>query len=77
MGTFSIQLFKMEQIYTLLCSFALFNLDSSMCSVINSSLMNNFTTFQEFSRTPENTQGQLTVFQGSRTQPVLQIQGKS
>jgi len=29
--------------------------------------MNNFTTVQELSRTPENTQGQQNVFQGSRT----------
>jgi len=28
-----------------------------------SSIMNNFTTVQEFSRTPENTQGQQNVFQ--------------
>jgi len=29
-----------------------------MVNVINSSIMNNFTTVQEFSRTPESTQGQ-------------------
>jgi len=42
-----------------------------MFSVINSSILNNCTTVQELSRTPENTQGQQNVFQGSRTQQVL------
>jgi len=57
---------KMKQIYTLFCSFTLFILDSSMFNVINSSKMNNLKTIQEFSRTPENIQGQH-VFQESRT----------
>jgi len=30
-------------------------------------MMNNFTTFQELSKTPKNTQGQQNVFQESRT----------
>jgi len=38
-----------------------------MFNVIIRSVMNNFTTVQELSRTPENTQLQLNVFQGSRT----------
>jgi len=29
--------------------------------------MNNFTTVQELSRTPENIQGQQNIFKGSRT----------
>jgi len=52
------QLLKMEQIYTLFRSITLFNLDSLMFNVINSSLMNNFTTSQELSRTLKNTQEQ-------------------
>jgi len=63
--------YMMEQIYTLFCSITLFNLASWMFIVINSSIMNNFTTVQELSSTPENTQWQQNVFQGSRTQPVL------
>jgi len=42
-----------------------------MFNAINSSMMNNFTTVQELSRTPENTQGQQNISQGSRTQRVL------
>jgi len=42
-----------------------------MFNVINSSIMNNFTTVQELSRTPENTPGQQSVFQGSRIWPVF------
>jgi len=42
-----------------------------MLNVINISLMNNFTTIQKLGRTPENIHGQQTVFQGSRTSPVL------
>jgi len=59
----------MAQIYTLFCSFTVLNLDSSMLTVhvINSSIMNNFTTVKELSRTPENTLEQQGVFQGSRT----------
>jgi len=38
-----------------------------MFNVINSSLMENFTTFQAFSSTPENAKGQVSIFQGSRT----------
>jgi len=38
-----------------------------MFNVINISIMNNFTTPQELSRTPENIQRQQNVFQGSRT----------
>jgi len=52
----------MEQIYTLFCSSTLFNLDSWMFNVINSSVMKNFTTVQELSRKLENTQGQQNVF---------------
>ena len=40
---------------------------SWMFNVINSSKMNNLKTIQEFSRTPENIQGQHDVFQESRT----------
>jgi len=40
-------------------------------NVINSSKMNNLKTIQEFSRTPENIQGQQDVFQESRTKRVL------
>jgi len=40
-------------------------------NVINSSIMNNFTSIQELSRTPENSQGQQNVFQESLTWPVL------
>ena len=42
---------KMKQIYTLLCSFTLFILDSWMYNVINSSKMNSLKTIQEFSKT--------------------------
>jgi len=38
-----------------------------MFSVISSSKMNNLKTIQEFSRTPENIQGQHDVLQESRT----------
>ena len=38
-----------------------------MFNVINSSQMNNWKTIQEFSRTPENIQGQQGIFQESRT----------
>jgi len=38
-----------------------------MFNVVNSSKMNSLKTIQEFSRTPENIQGQQDVFQGSRT----------
>jgi len=38
-----------------------------MFNVINSSIINNFTTVQELSRTLENIQGQQKIFQGSRT----------
>jgi len=41
-----------------------------MFNVINSSITSIF-TFQGLPRTPENTQGQQNVFQGSRTQLVL------
>jgi len=34
---------------------------------LNGSTMNNFTTVQELSRTPEDTHGQQNVFKGSRT----------
>jgi len=34
---FTAQLFKMEQIYTLLCSFTLFMIDFSMLNKMNSS----------------------------------------
>jgi len=37
-----------------------------MLIVINSAIMNNFTTVQKLSRTLENSQGQQNVFQGSR-----------
>jgi len=37
------------------------------CSIKINSIMNNSITVQEFSRTPENSQGQQNVFQGSRT----------
>ena len=40
-------------------------------NVINSSKMNNLKAIQEFSRTPENIQGQQDLFQESRTKPVL------
>ena len=42
-----------------------------MVNVINSSILDNFTTVQELSRTPENIQGQQSTFQGKRTLPVL------
>jgi len=42
-----------------------------MINVINSSLMKNFKNIQEFSRTPENVQGQQDVFQESRTRSIL------
>jgi len=42
-----------------------------MVNVINSSIMDNFTTVQELTRTPENIQGQRNTFQGKRTLPVL------
>jgi len=42
-----------------------------MFNAINSSKMNNLKTIQEFSRTPENIQGQHDVFQESRTKRVL------
>jgi len=38
-----------------------------MFNVINISKLNNLKTTQEFSRTPENMQGQHDVFQESRT----------
>jgi len=38
-----------------------------MFNAINSSVMNNFTTAQELSKTPENIQGQQNVFQRPRT----------
>jgi len=38
-----------------------------MFNVVNSSIVNNFTTIQEISRTRENTQGQQNVLEGSRT----------
>jgi len=38
-----------------------------MFNAINSSKMNNLKTIKEFSRTPENTQGQQDVFQESGT----------
>jgi len=66
----------MKPIYTLFCSFALLILDSSMFTVIKSSkininsskmFLNRLKTIQEFSRTPEDFQGQQVVFQESRT----------
>jgi len=63
---FTKQLFKMEQIYTLLYSFTLLTFDSCMFNVISSSNMNSVKTIQEFSRTAEDIQGQV-VFQESRT----------
>jgi len=42
-----------------------------MFNVINSSLMKFFYDIQEFSRTPENIQGQQDVFQESRTKRAL------
>jgi len=57
----------MEQFYTLFCSIALFNLDSSVLIVINSSTIKIFATVEELSRTPENTQGQENIFQEPRT----------
>jgi len=49
-----------------------------MFGVINSWIMDSFTIIQELWRTPENSQGQQNVFQGSRTYPFLiEIQGKS
>jgi len=42
-----------------------------MFKLINSSLMKIFLNIQEFSRTPENIQGQQNVFQESRTKRVL------
>jgi len=42
-----------------------------MVNVINSSILNNFTTVQELSRTPESTQGQQNAFQVTWTLPVL------
>jgi len=62
---------KMKQIYTLFCSLTLFILDSGMFNAINSSKMNNLRNIQDFSRTPENIQGQQDVFQESRTKRVL------
>jgi len=38
-----------------------------MFNVINGSKMNSLKTIQEFSRMPEDIQGQRDVFQGSRT----------
>jgi len=38
-----------------------------MFNAINSSQMNGLKTIQEFSRTPENIEGQQDFFQGSRT----------
>jgi len=35
-----------------------------MFNAINSSIANNFTTIQELTTTPENSQGQQNVFQG-------------
>jgi len=58
----------MEQIYVaILFSITQLNLESIMLNAINSSVMNNFTTVQELSRTLQNTQGQQNVFQASRT----------
>jgi len=68
---FAAQLLKVEQMYTLFCSFTLFILNSWKINVFNSSKTNSSKTIQEFSRTPENIQGQKYVFQGSRTQHVL------
>jgi len=62
-----LKMLKMKQICTLFCSFTLFILDWLMLNVINISKMNNLKTIQEFSRTPENIQGQQHVFQESRT----------
>ena len=59
---FATQLFKMEQTYTLFCWFTLFILDSWMFKLINSSLMKLLRNIQEFSKTPENIQGQQDVF---------------
>jgi len=42
-----------------------------MFNAVNSSKMNNWKTIQEFSRTPENIQGQQDVFQESRPKRVL------
>jgi len=42
-----------------------------MFNVINSSIVNNFTINQDISRTPKNSQGQKSVFQGSRIKPLL------
>ena len=64
---FTTQLFKMEQIYTLFCSCTLFILDSWIFKLINSSPIKIFKNIHEFSRTPENIQGQHDVFQESRT----------
>jgi len=58
MNTFTTQLFKMEQIYTVFWSITSFSFDSWMFSVISSSILNSFTTVQELSRTPDKTQGQ-------------------
>jgi len=69
-SVFTTQLFKMEQIYTLFCSFTLFILDFWTFNLINSSF-EIFQNFQEFSRTPENIQGQHDVLQKSRTKRVL------
>jgi len=41
-----------------------------MFNVINSSKINNLKSIQEFSRTPDNIQGQQDVFQDSRTKRV-------
>jgi len=61
----------MEQIYALFWSFTLFVLDSWIFNLIYSSSMELFKNIQEFSRRPENTQGQQDVFQESRTKRVL------
>ena len=59
---FTTHQFKMEQIYTIFCLITLFNLDSWIFNVINSSIIKNLTTFQELSRTPENAKGQQNAF---------------
>jgi len=42
-----------------------------MFNVINCSILSNYTTVHELSRTPEKPQGQQNAFQGSKAQPVL------
>jgi len=48
-----------------------------MFNVINSSKMGNLKTIQEFSRTPEDFQGQQDVFQWSRTKQVLTVNSRT